>query len=276
MKKNLKHLLKDVLSNEELEMLPTSFDVVGDIVIFADFPQELVEKEKKIGSLILENFKNVNVVLKKTEQYSDEFRTPKLEVIAGEDRKETLHKENNIRLKLDVEKVYFSARMSTERKRISELVRDDENVLVMFSGCAPYVCVIAKNSKPEGVVGIELNPVGHEYALENVKLNKLSNVNLINGDVRVEVPKLKEVFDRILMPLPKSAEDFLDLVLLVAKKDSIIHFYDFLHENDFELAYEKVRNACKKSGVKPEFIELVKCGQYAPRTFRVCLDFKIV
>jgi hypothetical protein len=36
--------------------------------------------------------------------------------------------------------------LSTERKRISELVKPGEKVLVMFSGAAPYVCVIAKKT----------------------------------------------------------------------------------------------------------------------------------
>jgi len=88
-------------------------------------------------------------------------------------------KENNIRLKLDIEKVYFSPRLSLERMRIAELVNTSksresknkksekkEDILVMFSGCAPYCCVIAKNAKTKvnSVIGIEINPEGHKYA----------------------------------------------------------------------------------------------------------------
>ncbi|MBR9677660.1 class I SAM-dependent methyltransferase family protein [Candidatus Woesearchaeota archaeon] len=272
----LKELLKDKLSVAELDLMPTSFDVVGDILIFADFPTELVSKQQVIGEAIIAKRKNVNVILKKTGEYSGELRTPVLEVIAGENRKETIHKENNVRLKLDVEKVYFSARSANERLRISELVQDGESVLVMFSGCAPFVCVIAKNAAPSKVIGVELNKVGHEYGLTNVKMNKLENVELINGDVKEIVPKLGEKFDRVLMPLPKSAEDFLDVALTAVKKGSMVHFYDFLQEKEFDQAREKVLSACKRNNIKCEIVDVVKCGQYAPYTFRISVDFKIV
>ncbi|MBR9690495.1 class I SAM-dependent methyltransferase family protein [Candidatus Woesearchaeota archaeon] len=272
----LKEMLKDELTKREIRLLPSSFDVVGDILIFTDFPKELEKKEKIIGEKVIENRKNINVVLKKTEKYANEFRTPVLSHIAGEKRKETIHKENNVRLKLDVEKVYFSTRSSNERLRISKLVKEGESVLVMFSGCTPFVCVIAKNANPSKIVGVEINPVGHEYGLENVKLNKLENVKLINGDVREVVPSLNEKFDRILMPLPKSAENFLDTALSVAKKGTILHFYDFLQEKEFDLAKQKVLDACKRNNFECKILDVVKCGQYAPYTFRISVDFQIV
>ena len=102
MKQNLKFLLKDKLSKNELELMPSSFDVVGSILIFSDFPKELSKKEKIIGEGILRKFKNVKTILKKTKKYSGKFRTPKLKIIAGEKTKETIHKENNVLIKLDV------------------------------------------------------------------------------------------------------------------------------------------------------------------------------
>ena len=83
-------------------------------------------------------------------------------------------------------------------------------------------------------------------------------------------------FDRIIIPLPKSAEDYLDLALTKAKKGTVIHFYDFLNEKEFDLAKQKVEKACKKAKKKFKILNLVKCGQFAPKTYRVCLDFKIL
>ena len=120
MKKNLKYHLKNRLSKKELQFVPSSFDVVGDILIFSDFPKELVKREKLIGNAILENYHHIKTILKKTKKYSGKFRTPKLKIIAGEKKKETICKENDVFIKLDVEKVYFSPRMSSERKRIAE------------------------------------------------------------------------------------------------------------------------------------------------------------
>ena len=87
MKKNLKFYLKGKLNEKELESVPSSFDVVGDLMIFSDFPKELEKKEKIIGNIILENYHHVKTVLKKTKAYSGKFRVPKLIIIAGERKK---------------------------------------------------------------------------------------------------------------------------------------------------------------------------------------------
>src|SRR3989344_8845781 len=129
MKKNLKYYLKDKLTEKELQLVPTSFDVVGDILIFSDFPKELARKEKMIGEVILKTHAYIKTVLKKTRKYSGKFRTAKLKVIAGEEKKETICRENNVLVKLDVEKVYFSVRMSSERLRISKLIKPNENII---------------------------------------------------------------------------------------------------------------------------------------------------
>ncbi|MBW3019815.1 hypothetical protein KY334_00835 [Candidatus Woesearchaeota archaeon] len=148
----LKELMSSILSEEEVNIMPMSFDTVGDIVIFNDFPEELKDKEKEIGELIIQNYKNINVVAKKTGKYSGEYRVPQIEIMAGENRKETIHKENNTRLKLNVEEAYFSTRTSTERKRIFEMVKPGENILVMFSGIAPLPCVISRNSEAKNIL----------------------------------------------------------------------------------------------------------------------------
>ena len=272
----LKELLAKDLTKKELLLMPTSFDVVGDIMIFSDFPDELKKKEKKIGAKILSVFKHIKVVCKKTGKYGGRFRTPKLKIIAGERRKETIHKENGIGVRLNVENVYFSARLGHERERINAFVKKGEEVLVMFSGCGVYCVNIAKNTSAKEIYAVEINPAAHEYALGNILLNKLKNIKLFLGDVKDILPFMEEKFDRVLMPLPKSAEDFLDLAISKVKKGGILHFYDFLHENEFGASEEKVKEACKRGKRKCEILRFVKCGQYGPGKFRVCVDARIM
>jgi tRNA (guanine37-N1)-methyltransferase len=273
--RDLRTLLKGKLTDEEFEQLKTAHDTVGTIAIL-EIDGELRKKEKVIAEALLESNKNIKTVLRKDKKHAGEFRTQKMVWLAGEKTKETVHKENGVLLQLDVETVYFSARLSTDRKRIMQQIREGEEILVMFSGCAPYPCVFAKNTGAKSIVGIEINPEGHRYGLMNLKLNKIKNVELINGDVNVEVPKLGRKFDRILMPLPKSAQDFLDTALLAAKKGTIIHFYNFLREDNFIEAERMADAACKKAGRHWKKLCLVKCGQHAPRTFRICLDFEML
>ena len=179
----LKNLLKNEFTKEEMSKLKTSYDLVGSIAIL-EIDDELKKKAKTIASYLLESNKKIKTVLMKHGIHEGEFRTQKLKYVAGEKTKETIYRENNVGLMLDVEKVYFSPRLSTERKRIYQLVKPDEDILVMFSGCAPYPCVMSKNTDARNIYGIELNPFGHRYGVKNVKLNKLHNVILINGDVK--------------------------------------------------------------------------------------------
>ena len=61
MSNRLKDLLKGKLTKKELKIIPSSFDVVGNILIFSDFPQQLSKKEKIIGNTILNNYKHINI-----------------------------------------------------------------------------------------------------------------------------------------------------------------------------------------------------------------------
>mgnify|MGYP001598128064 CR=1 FL=1 len=257
------------LTNGEIKLIPSSYDIIGDIVVFNEFPEELKKKEKEAGDYILNLHKNIRVVAVKIGKYSGRYRLPKLKIVAGEKRKETLHKENSVQVKLDVERCYFSVRLANERLRIAKLVKN-EDVLVMFSGVGIYPLVIAKNSKAKEIYGIELNPVAHKYAEENKILNKAWNVKFFKGDVKKVVPKLNKKFDRIVMPLPKTSKNYLDLSKKTLKKNGTIHFYTFLHENDIEKEENKIRKKFRNSK-----ISYVRCGQYAPGAFRVCFDISL-
>ncbi|MFH1439643.1 MAG: hypothetical protein ABIG89_03690 [Candidatus Woesearchaeota archaeon] len=297
--RSLKEALSKRLTKEELERLKTAYDSLGEIAIL-EIDEELRDKEKLIGKTLLNLRADIKTVLRKEGSHEGVFRTQKMIWLAGKKNKIAVHKENNVKLKLNIETVYFSPRLSTERKRISQLVgrsKRKENILVMFSGCAPYPCVIARNAKEhvDKIIGIEINPEGHRYGLENVKLNNTNEqknkkkdgnkickkdiVELINGDVKKEIPKLAEKnmkFDRILMPLPKHAENFLEDALIVSKKGTMIHFYNFLHEKEFDNAKKMIKKACDKAKKKHRILRLVKCGQHSPHVFRICIDFEIL
>ena len=279
-KGTLKENLSDKLTPEELSFVKTAHDIIGTIAIL-EIPEDLEKREKLIAETLLKVNKQVKTVLKKADIHDGVFRTQKMTYLAGENTKETIYRENNVRLKLDVEKVYFSMRLGNERKRLMNLVKPGEEILVMFSGCVPYPIVLAKNSKAKHILGIEINPDGHKYGLENVKLNKLKNVDLMCGDVHDIIPQLKKknpnlTYDRIAMPAPKTADEFLDEALVVAKKGTIFHFYDFLAPDKFSEAVEKIEKACKKNNMKCKILDTVKCGQHAPYVYRICVDFKIL
>lgn len=271
----LKELLKNKLSKSELQHLRRAYDTIGSITV-VEIPPELVKKQKIIAQTIIENNKHIISVYKKTGKRTKICRIPRLIHIAGPKNTETICIENNVRLKTDIAKAYFSHRLATERKRIFSQVKRGERVLIMFSGVGPYTLSIAKNTKAKEIIGVEKNPTAHKFAETNKTLNKVSNVKNYRGDVRKIIPSLGK-FDRIIMPLPKGAEPFLNTALQAAKKGTTIHFYDFLHENDIpKVAVDKVKSACAKSEKKCRILKTVRCGQLGPRQYRVSVDFRIL
>lgn len=269
----LKQELKGKLNKKQLEKLPNAYDIIGDILII-DIPDELKKKEKIITDKILEIHPNIKTICKKQDIHKGKYRTQKLKIIAGEKRKETIYRENNVRLKLNIETSYFSPRSANERKRIAEQVKKGEIILVMFSGIAPFPVVLAKNTKVKKIIGIEINPKAHKYALENLKLNKINNIELIKADVKKI--KLKQKFDRILMPLPKIGEEFLPLALSCAKKGTVIHYYNFLNKDQFTEEKNKISKICKTNKKRCRILRIVKCGHYKPYIYRTCADIKII
>ena len=277
MSSKLKAILASVLSKEELDLLVGSYDVVGDIAIVI-IAKELVHRQGLIGETILDRNKNVAVVAKRVGNYGGEFRTIGLEVIAGSKRKETLVTEFGVRLLLDVEKTYYSVRSGSERKRIASLVQPRESVLIMFSGVGPYPLLIARHSEAANVVGIEKNPLAHEYAIKNLHLNKkITNVRFYLGDA-AEVPLLlAERFDRVVMPLPTMGHDFLAVAMKMLKPDrGWIHYYEMAGEADFQGAVSRIEKACNGGGKKLLTTAITRCGHCGPRTYRICVNAHVL
>jgi tRNA (guanine37-N1)-methyltransferase len=271
----LKQALWKKLSKKERDHFTTAFDIVGDIIII-EIKKELKKKVKLIGKTLLSMHSNVNVVCMKQGGHIGKFRTQKLKVIAGEKRKETTYIEHGVRLDLDVENCYFSPRLSTERKRIYSQIKKGEKVMVMFSGVGPYPIVISKNTLAKEAYGIEANPIAHKYAEINVKKNKVGNVILFKGDVRKVIPEIKMKFDRIVMPLPKGAEKYLDVALKIAKKGTIMHIYCFEHADKIEEGVKSIEKEFKKAKRRFKLIRTVRCGQQGPRIYRICVDVKVI
>ncbi len=249
-------------------------DVIGDIAV-VDIPKEM--NKKPVINKILNN-KNIKTILQKVSKRKGRLRLQQVEYLAGERKTETIHVESGIRLKMDVAKVYFSPRLSGERLRVAKLVRPKESVLVMFSGAGPYVFVIAKmQPKVKEIYGIEINKVGIKNSIESLTLNKkiADKLHFINGDVRKIMNKIKKKFDRIVMPAPHSAGEYLDVALKYIKRNGMIHYYDFSSENDIDSIIDKIKDIGNKYNKKIKILKTVKCGQHSPGIYRICVDFKV-
>ena len=78
------------------------------------------------------------------------------------------------------------------------------------------------------------------------------------------------------MPLPKGAGIFLGLALNKIGKKGIIHFYSFAEENNYNNIKKIINSECEKKKKKCRILDIVKCGQFSPRVYRLCIDFKVL
>ena len=268
--KNFSELLEDELTAEEIENLKTSFDTIGDIVIL-EIPDELYDKRQIIGDAAYKFTKRKAIYMKKSAVHGT-IRIRDLELIAGEDDPITIHKEHGARLKLNVKEVYFSPRLATERKRVSDRVCDGENILDMFCGIGRFPIVIARNNNVS-ITGVDINENAIKYFKENIKLNKLKNVEAICGDIGEVSKSFKTKFDRIIMNLPGLAYDFLDVAMNLIEDGGTINYYEF--SDGYEQGKKRLIDAALKENKNVEILNTRKVKSISPNEWHVSIDAKI-
>jgi tRNA (guanine37-N1)-methyltransferase len=253
---------KEHFPEELRKKLPRAFDVVGDICIMK-LPEELIGMKKEIGEAVIGSYKNIEVVCI-DKGVGGEYRKRRIEIIGGERRTLTTHKEFGFSYKVDVSKTYFSPRLAGERQRVAKQVKSCERVLDMFCGVGPFSIPIAKRAKE--VFAVDINPDAIELLKENTKLNRVDNVFPILGDSK-EVLR-GERFDRVIMNLPHSSLQFLTSAFERTKENSVINLYRFSESPD-TTPIKKIASASNK---KIEKIESFKLHSYSNFESLHCFD----
>ncbi|MGB9756710.1 MAG: class I SAM-dependent methyltransferase family protein, partial [Candidatus Bathyarchaeales archaeon] len=140
---------------------------------------------------------------------------------------------------------------------------------------------IAKHSKVEKVYSIDVNPFAFQYMQENVRLNRVyGKVVPILGDAKEVIEnRLRHVADRVLMPLPEKALEYLPYALLTLKRDGLMHYYDFEHalksENLIEKVKLKVAEKLEDLSVAFDFVFGRVVRSTGPNWYQVVLDVAI-
>jgi tRNA (guanine37-N1)-methyltransferase len=239
----LKEALRGILSDEESSKVFSAFDQIGGIVIIK-IPDGLSEKKHVIAETILEKIKTAKSVFAQVSAVQGDFRVRDLELLAGEDTTIAEYKEHGCRFKVDVAKAYFSPRLSTERKRIADLVQDGETVVNMFAGVGTYSIVIARTNKTCSVFSIDSNRVAADLCTENAKLNKVHDrVESICGDASSVIKdRLAGTADRVIMPLPERAKEFVAAAVSALKPGGgMVHYFAHVKAD--------TRKASKEAGI---------------------------
>ncbi|MFC2143305.1 class I SAM-dependent methyltransferase family protein [Candidatus Aenigmatarchaeota archaeon] len=259
------------------KIIKHAFDIIGSrekaiaiIDIHEDNKRRKSSAERKLAEQIMKHHKNISTVLAKITPRKGTFRINDYKHIKGKKDTTVIHKESGCRFFLDPQKAYFSGREATERLRIAELVKKNENIMVFFAGVGPFCIVLGK--KVSSVTGIEINPIACKYFEKNIVLNKLDNIKVVEGDVKKVFTKFKSKFNRVLMPLPEQSIDYIIEALTILKKNGICHFYCFSKPEDIKEKKKEIKKIA--SGYKIKFIKTQKVLSYGPGIYKCRIDIK--
>lgn len=280
-KRDLQSLLEDKLKPKELKLVYKSYDVVGDIAIIR-VQEKIKHHSIVIAEAVMQLHKNVKTVFRQSSAVGGEFRLRTLVYVAGEKRTVTKYMEHGCLFKVDLKKCYFSPRLSRERIRIARLIEPREVVVNMFAGIGSFSIIIAKHSDAKRIYSIDVNPTAVRFMQENVLLNRVFNrVVPLEGDAKTIITeKLQKSADRVLMPLPEKAYEYLDSAIMTLKpKGGWVHYYGFEHarkdENPIDRAKAKVAQKLELMNVNftVPFSRMVR--DTGPRWQQVVLDIQI-
>ena len=276
MTKMLKKALANILTEEETQHLISAFDQIGSIIIVR-IPDSLISKKKIIGETLLEQVKTTKSVFFQSSPVEGDFRTRNLEILAGDDKTETEYKESGCRFIVDVQKAFFSPRLSTERERISNLINNNETVVNMFGGIGMF-SILAAKKKSCTVYNIDINPNASKLCEENIRLNKLKgNVISLNGDATDIIKReLQNSANRVLMLLPERSDEFLDSAILSLKTNGIMHYYSHIHADKKQDAAKLSENHFLKTNtIHSKILNSKIVRPIGPRFYQTVVDAAI-
>jgi tRNA (guanine37-N1)-methyltransferase len=260
-------------SLEDMLGFSPAFEVIGDIaVIDADETEA-----EKVARALMDFRKSIKVVLGATGPVSGEYRIREFVVLAGENRTHTIHTEYGCRYKVDLAKAYFSPRLATERKRVSDMVQRGQCVVDLFAGVGPFSILIGKSVPGSTLVAVDKNPAAVQFLKENIGLNKLDNVTAVEDDARHAAEEWKHSADHVIMNLPHSAREFLNSGIMVAKNGGMVHYYDITPEDDlYKTSWGLITEAAEDIGKKVECLDKRIVRTYAPYQYNVCIEFLVL
>ena len=251
--------------------LPWKWELLGDVLLLK-LPLELMPWEEEIAQAYAKEL-GAQAVVAESFGITGPFREPHFRRIWGT-QTETIHKENDILYKLDVLKVMFSSGNQEERLRMAALATDQEVVVDLFAGIGYFTIPLAKYGHPSRVIACEVNDVAVRYLRENLRLNRVRNVEVLAGDFRNVAPE--GVADRVLFGYLHGRE-LLPHAFACFRGRGILHYHEatpsaLLPEGPIAFLHETAANA----GYECRILRFHDLKSYAPGVRHVVIDAEVI
>ncbi len=281
LKAQLMSKLAGVLSPEELAIIPTGYQIIGDIMLL-NLKPPLLKHQGLLANAILEILPPIKAVYLHAGGISGQFREPsQVRYIAGEKRSVTRHVENGVIFEFDIEKIMFAKGNINERQYLPKLVQPVEIIVDMFAGIGYFSVPIAVHARPSCIYSIEINPISYGFLQKNIALNKVGSViKPLLGNCGDVVPQLARdgiIADRIIMGILPAPKNYLPAALQLTRpgKRTTLHYEGVVVRKDIDPLFQDVNDACKEAGRVATLRAWRIVKNYGPFKYHAVLDCEI-
>ncbi|MDS0282386.1 class I SAM-dependent methyltransferase [Haloarcula onubensis] len=274
------HLRQRGWSEEELDAAPSSWAVVGSVVLVAmgDAP-----RPGEVGEALLALHGEADTVLARN-GIGGAHREPDVTVIAGEGDTETVHTEHGTEYGLDLAEVMFSPGNKAERARMGDIVEAGERVLDMFAGIGYFTLPMARAGAD--VVAVERNPTAFRYLVENTMRNGVADrVESYRADCRDVLATGLDAFgdaatvDRAVLGYYDATDPeagYLDHALAALAPGGTLHVHETTPEQlVFERPVERLEAAAADAGRPVEVLDTRRVKSHSEGVVHVVVDARV-
>jgi tRNA wybutosine-synthesizing protein 3 len=207
-----------------------------------------------------------------------EKRESTVEMLVGEDDW-VIRKESGIKYGYHIKQCMFSSGNINERRRMGEVVSENEVVVDLFCGIGYYTIPILVKNNVKHVYSCEwnINSINAlKYNLENNNVEK--KCTIIEGDNRETTDNLENIADRVLLGLLPTAEESYHVALKCIKEEGgILHIHGLSPSNNHEKFLLETSEKLQK--IDYNYIitnyKINKIKSYAPHWDHLVLDIQI-
>jgi tRNA wybutosine-synthesizing protein 3 len=277
-------LISRGLENEKIDDLlddiPKRWEKFDDIALI---PNSSFRKEQW-GSIINDEFwtkvcQSLNIErLARSGEIVGEKRESTVEMLVG-NNDWVIRKENGIKYGYHITQCMFSSGNINERRRMGEIVTENEIVVDLFCGIGYYTLPILMKDNVKHVYSCEWNI----NAIKALKFN-LDNNNvkikctILEGDNRVTTNGLENIADRVLLGLLPTAEESYNVALKCLKEEGgVLHIHGLAPSGNHQVFLSETTEKLLKINLNYKIIncKINKIKSYAPHWDHLVLDIEI-
>lgn len=235
--------LKQLFAAEGISLgeAPRGWERIGDVVLLRIPPSGRTHAKAiaRIFGMVL----NATTVVEYVSGIHGPLRMPEVRILWGDDT-ETVHVEGGVRYSIDVARLMFSSGNLAERMGIARRVRPGSVVVDLFAGIGYFTLPIALRSRADAVIACEVNPTAFRYLVENIRLNRATNVVPLLGDCRDVAPR--GVADWVVMG-HFDARQYLDVAFQALRGRGTIVYHEVCPKEQFPDALARRLGAAARS-----------------------------